>query len=52
VIPIPEIVGNLAWGGPDFDQLFVAASRSVYRIPTLVRGAAPTGAGEQGAVAR
>jgi gluconolactonase len=43
VIEVPEIVGNLAWGGTDFDQLFIAASESLYRIPTLARGARPAG---------
>ena len=36
VLGIPEIVGNLAWGGPDWTWLFVAASTSLYRIGTKV----------------
>ena len=33
---VPEIVANLAWGGPDWHTLFIAASRSVYTIRTTV----------------
>jgi gluconolactonase len=32
----PEMVGNLAWGGDDFHELFIMASHSVYRIRTRV----------------
>jgi gluconolactonase len=42
VVEVPEIVGNLAWGGRGFDELFIAASTSLYRLPTRVRGAGPT----------
>ena len=38
VIEIPENVGNLHWGGPDWSWLFVAASTSVYRVKTKVGG--------------
>jgi gluconolactonase len=31
-IPVPEKVGNLTFGGPARDQLFIAASTSLYRI--------------------
>ncbi|MBC7590967.1 MAG: SMP-30/gluconolactonase/LRE family protein [Salinibacterium sp.] len=37
---VPEPVGNLCFGGPDGSTLFVAASTSIYSIPTLTRGAA------------
>ena len=32
----PELVANLAWGGPDFRTLFLTATQSVYRIETKV----------------
>ena len=32
----PELVANLAWGGPDFRTLFLTATHSVYRIETEV----------------
>ncbi|MEJ7139181.1 SMP-30/gluconolactonase/LRE family protein [Amphibiibacter pelophylacis] len=31
-IPVPEKVGNLTFGGPSRDELYVAASASLYRI--------------------
>ena len=38
---VPELVGNLCFGGPDgTDYLYVAASTSIYRIITEVRDAA------------
>lgn len=37
---VPELVGNLCFGGPDGTDLYVAASTSIYRIPTEVRDAA------------
>jgi gluconolactonase len=43
VVDVPEIVGNLAWGGFGRDELYVAASTSLYRIRTLARGAEATG---------
>ncbi|QWW20086.1 SMP-30/gluconolactonase/LRE family protein [Schaalia sp. 19OD2882] len=36
-IPVPEKVGNLCFGGEDGSDLFVAASTSIYTIPTLTR---------------
>jgi gluconolactonase len=36
VVEIPESVGNLSWGGPDWHTLFVPASSSVYAVHTLV----------------
>ena len=36
VIEIPENIGNLTWGGPDWHTLFVPASTSVYTVQTKV----------------
>ena len=36
LLEIPETVGNLAWGGPDWNWLFVPASTSLYRVKTNV----------------
>ena len=33
---IPEVVANLAWGGPELRTLFVTAIHSVYRLTTKV----------------
>lgn len=38
-IPVPETVGNLCFGGPQGNQLFIAASTSIYVIDTLTTGA-------------
>jgi gluconolactonase len=38
VVEIPESVGNLHWGGPDWSWLFVPASSSLYRVETKVSG--------------
>lgn len=38
-IPVPEKVGNLVFGGPDGDELYICASRSLYRIRLGARGA-------------
>ena len=35
-IPVPENVGNLTWGGPDWKTLFLPSSTSLYRITTKV----------------
>jgi gluconolactonase len=32
----PEVVANLAWGGPDFRTMFLTASHSVYTVQTKV----------------
>ncbi len=37
-LPVPEVVGNFAWGGADRRWLFVCASSSLYRLRTEVRG--------------
>ncbi len=36
VVEIPESVGNLSWGGPDWHTLFVPASSSLYAVKTKV----------------
>jgi gluconolactonase len=38
VVEIPESVGNLHWGGPDWSWMFVPASSSLYRVKTKVAG--------------
>jgi gluconolactonase len=37
-IPVPEKVGNLCFGGPNRDQLFIVASTSLYRIRLNTQG--------------
>ncbi len=38
-IPVPEVVGNLAWGDADGKSLYITASTSVYRIRLKIAGA-------------
>ncbi|MGH3318723.1 MAG: SMP-30/gluconolactonase/LRE family protein [Streptosporangiaceae bacterium] len=38
VIEVPENIGNLHWGGPDWKWLYVCASTSLYRVATKVAG--------------
>jgi gluconolactonase len=38
VVGIPENVGNLHWGGPDWNWMFVCASTGLYRFQTKVAG--------------
>ena len=38
LIPVPEKVGNLTFGGPSGDELYVCASTSLYRIRINARG--------------
>lgn len=38
IIRVPEAVANLNWGGPDWNMLYIAASSSIYRVSTKVRG--------------
>jgi gluconolactonase len=38
VIRMPEVAGNLNWGGPDWNDLYCACSTSVYRVRMKVRG--------------
>jgi gluconolactonase len=40
VVPVPEPVGNLTWGGDDWHSLFIAACTSLYVLRTTV-GPAP-----------
>ncbi|HJU32409.1 MAG TPA: SMP-30/gluconolactonase/LRE family protein, partial [Hyphomicrobiaceae bacterium] len=35
-VRVPEMVANLAWGGPDFQTLFMCATHSVYSVKTRV----------------
>jgi sugar lactone lactonase YvrE/quercetin dioxygenase-like cupin family protein len=35
-ISVPENVGNLAWGGPDWKWLFLPSSTSLYRVTTKI----------------
>src|SRR6266545_2890207 len=35
-IKVPENTGNLTWGGPDWNWLFVPSSTSLYRVKTKV----------------
>jgi gluconolactonase len=37
-IEVPENVGNINWGGPDWNWLFIAASTSMYRVKCNVSG--------------
>jgi gluconolactonase len=37
-IPVPERVGNLTFGGPERDELFICATTSLYRIRLNARG--------------
>src|SRR5947208_6152156 len=38
VVEIPESVGNLHWGGPEWKWMFVCASTGLYRFKTKVAG--------------
>jgi gluconolactonase len=38
VLHVPERVGNLHWGGPDYSWLLICAHSSVFRLRTAVRG--------------
>jgi gluconolactonase len=38
IILMPEVAGNLNWGGPDWTDLYCACSTSIYRVRMLVRG--------------
>ena len=39
--PIPEVVGNICFGGPKRNRLFMAGSQSLYALFTATQGAAP-----------
>jgi gluconolactonase len=38
IIRMPEIAGNLNWGGPDWRDLYCTCSTSIYRVRMKVRG--------------
>jgi gluconolactonase len=38
VVQIPEHSGNLNWGGPNWDELYMCCSTSLYRVKTKVSG--------------
>jgi gluconolactonase len=38
VIVVPEVTGNLNWGGRDWNELYLACSSSIYRVRMKVRG--------------
>jgi gluconolactonase len=40
-IRIPEVVGNICFGGPKRNRLFMAGSQSLYAVYTATQGAAP-----------
>ena len=40
-IRIPEVVGNICFGGPKRNRLFMAGSQSLYALFTATQGAAP-----------
>ncbi|WP_299360690.1 SMP-30/gluconolactonase/LRE family protein [uncultured Paracoccus sp.] len=40
-IRLPEVCGNLCFGGPKRNVLFMAASQSLYALPTATQGAGP-----------
>jgi gluconolactonase len=37
-VEVPENVGNINWGGPDWNWLFIPASTSMYRLKCRVAG--------------
>ncbi|MBB6307463.1 isochorismatase family protein [Xanthobacter tagetidis] len=62
-VRVPELVGNLAWGGADWRTLFLTATHSVYAVETKVgpriepfmraaAGARANGGGGSGGAAR
>jgi gluconolactonase len=42
-VPVPEVTANLCFGGADGTDLFIAASTSIYTIPTNTRDCARRG---------
>lgn len=36
IVEVPENVGNIAWGGPRWTDLYIPASTSLYRVTTKV----------------
>lgn len=45
ILETPEMVGNLAWGGVDGNELFICTSSTVHVVTTLVAPAAAPSAG-------
>ncbi|MFN8636555.1 MAG: SMP-30/gluconolactonase/LRE family protein [Chloroflexota bacterium] len=41
-IRIPEVVGNITFGGPKRNRIFMAASQSLYAVYTNTQGAGPS----------
>ena len=41
-IRTPEVVGNITFGGPKRNRLFMAASQSLYAVYTNTQGAGPS----------
>jgi gluconolactonase len=41
-IRIPEVVGNITFGGPKRNRLFMAGSQSLYAVFTAVQGSSPS----------
>jgi gluconolactonase len=39
IVEVPENVGNIAWGGPEWRTLYMPSSTSLYRIETKVASA-------------
>lgn len=37
-VEMPEVTANLNWGGPDWSELYLTASTSIYRLATSVKG--------------
>ena len=40
-IRLPEVSGNICFGGPERNRLFMAASQSLYAVYTATHGAGP-----------
>ena len=40
-IRLPEVCGNICFGGPKRNRLFMAASQSLYAVRTATQGAGP-----------
>lgn len=38
-VEVPENVGNIAWGGPDWRTLYMPSTTSLFRVPTKVASA-------------
>jgi gluconolactonase len=51
-VPVPERIGNLCFGGPRGDDLYIAATTSLYRIKTATRQGPGMPAGRHGSGGR